>query len=81
MCRRCRPTPGGSAETTKLEKRMDDGFPPRKCQVLNITTKRNIIHHPYNVHRHTLEVADSAKYLGVHIHKNIRWNHDIDQVV
>jgi hypothetical protein len=23
---------------------------------------------------------DSSKYLGVHIHKNMRWNHHIDQV-
>jgi hypothetical protein len=55
-------------------------FHPKKCQVLNITTKRNRIRHPYNIHEHTLEVVDSAKYLGVHIHKNMRWNHHIDQV-
>jgi hypothetical protein len=56
-------------------------FHPKKCQVLNITTKRNIIRRPYNIHGHTLEAVDSENHLGVHIHKNMRWNHRIDQVV
>ncbi|KAK3083817.1 hypothetical protein FSP39_003606 [Pinctada imbricata] len=55
-------------------------FHPKKCQVLNITAKRKIIHHPYKIHGHTLEVVDSAKYLGIHIHRNLKWNHHIDQV-
>jgi hypothetical protein len=43
-------------------------FYPKKCQVLiNITSKRNIISHKYNIHGHTLEVVDSAKYLGRNI--------------
>ena len=53
---------------------------PKKCQVLNITNKRNITHYDYNIHGHTLEVMDSAKYLGVHIHKSLKWNHHINQV-
>ena len=39
-------------------------FHPKKCQVLNITNKRKLITHPYNIHGHTLDVVDSAKYLG-----------------
>jgi hypothetical protein len=55
-------------------------FHPKKCQVLNITNKRKIISYQYIIHGHTLEVVDSAKYLGVHIHKSLKWNHHIDQV-
>ena len=55
-------------------------FHPKKCQVLNITNKRKVITHPYSIHGHTLDVVDSAKYLGVHIHKSLKWNHHIDQV-
>jgi hypothetical protein len=44
------------------------------------TNKRNIISHQYQIHGHTLEVVDSAKYIGVHIHKSLKWNHHIDQV-
>jgi hypothetical protein len=49
-------------------------FHPKKCQVTNITSKRNIISHKYNIHGHTLEVVDSAKYLGLNIHKSLKWN-------
>jgi hypothetical protein len=57
-------------------------FYPKKCQVLNIKTRETqyIICHSYTIHGHTLEVVNSTKYPGVHIHKNIRWNHYIDQV-
>ena len=47
-------------------------FHPKKCQVTNITSKRNIISHKYNIHGHTLEVVDSAKYLGLSIHKSLK---------
>jgi hypothetical protein len=33
-------------------------FHPKKCQVTNITSKRNIISHKNNIHGHTLEVVD-----------------------
>jgi hypothetical protein len=49
-------------------------FHPKKCQVTNITSKRNIISHKYNIHGHTLEVVDSANYLGLNIHKSLKWN-------
>jgi molybdopterin biosynthesis enzyme MoaB len=45
-----------------------------KCQITNITSKRNIISHKYNIHGHTLEVVDSANYLGLNIHKSLKWN-------
>jgi hypothetical protein len=55
-------------------------FHPKKYQILNNTNKRKIISHQYQIHGHTREVVDSAKYLGVHIHKSLKWNHHIDQV-
>ena len=54
-------------------------FHHKKCHVINITSKRNIISHKYNIHGHTLEVVDSAKYLGLDIHKSLKWNDHIDE--
>ena len=56
-------------------------FHPKKCHVINITSKRNIIIHKYNIHGHTLEVVDSAKYLGLNIHKSLKWNDHINQMI
>ena len=39
-------------------------FHPKKSQVPYITNKRKVITHPYIIHGHTLDVVDSAKYLG-----------------
>ena len=53
-------------------------FHPQKCQVIHITTKHNTIKHPYNIHGHNLPETDTAKYLGVHIHKTLNWNTHIN---
>ena len=55
-------------------------FHPQKCQVMHITNKRKPIKVPYNIHGHTLEEVDSAKYLGLNIHKTLNWNLHIDTV-
>ena len=55
-------------------------FHPQKCQVLHVTNKKKIFKIPYNIHGHTLEEADSAKYLGVNIHHNLTWNPHIQKV-
>ena len=55
-------------------------FHPQKCQVMHITNKRKPIKVPYNIHEHTLEEVDSAKYLGLNIHKTLNWNLHIDTV-
>jgi acetylornithine/succinyldiaminopimelate/putrescine aminotransferase len=39
-------------------------FHLKKCQVTNITSKRNIISHKNNIHGHTLEVVDYTLSLG-----------------
>ena len=55
-------------------------FHPQKCQVVHVTNKKKIIKKPYIIHNHILEEVDSAKYLGVHIHKNLSWNHHINSI-
>ena len=56
-------------------------FHPQKCQILHITNKRHPIQQPYNIHGHILEVVETAKYLGVNIHRTLTWNTHISQVV
>jgi len=56
-------------------------FHPQKCQILNITNKRTPIKYQYSIHGHNLETVDSAKYLGVHIHRQLNWNTHIDKIV
>ena len=55
-------------------------FHPSKCQLLRITNKRRPNVSVYNIHGHNLEAGDSAKYLGVTIHKSLRWNQHIDTI-
>lgn len=44
-------------------------FHPSKCQLLRVTNKRKPVTNSYNIRGHKLDVVDSAKYLGVTIHK------------
>lgn len=55
-------------------------FHPSKCQLLRVTNKRKPVTNSYNIRGHKLDVVDSAKYLGVTIHKNLRWNEHIDNI-
>ena len=55
-------------------------FHPQKCQILHFTNKRKVVDMPYNIHGHVLEVVDTAKYLGIHLHKGLKWNHHIGEV-
>ena len=55
-------------------------FHPQKCQVLHITNRRSPLREPYNIHGHVLEEVDSAKYLGVNIHRTLNWNTHINAV-
>ena len=55
-------------------------FHPQKCQLLRITSKRNIIKHNYNIHGHILEEVDAAKYLGVTLHQSLSWNTHIRNI-
>ena len=53
-------------------------FHPQKCQIIHVTSKRSPIRQPYTIYGHTLEEVDSAKYLGINIHKTLKWNYNID---
>jgi hypothetical protein len=49
-------------------------FHPEKCNVLTVSRKRNIIKRDYILHGHQQEQVTSAKYLGVTISSDLRWN-------
>ena len=55
-------------------------FHPEKCEIINITRKRNIYHHPYTLHGHRLKHVERTKYLGVTITRDFRWNLHIDNI-
>ena len=55
-------------------------FNPNKCQVLRITRKRNPIIHNYTLHDRILDCPDTAKYLGVHLSKDLSWNCHINAI-
>ena len=55
-------------------------FHPKKCQVLHVTNKRNIIKASCNIHGHILEETDTAKYRRVNNHPKLSWNHHIQKV-
>ena len=56
-------------------------FHPAKCQVLRVTNNRNPIDGKYNIHGHPLENVGSAKYLGVHIDKNLNFKTPVNATV
>ena len=53
-------------------------FQPDKCTIVSVTQKRKTILHTYQLHGHTLEKADSAKYLGITIQNNLKWDKHIN---
>ena len=71
-------------DLTKLEKweqTWQMKFHPDKCQVLTITRKKEPIHFDYVLHGHKLEHVQTAKYLGVTISHDMRWNTHVDIIV
>ena len=55
-------------------------FHPDKCQVLSITRKREPVTFDYHLHNKKLENVKSAKYLGVTLSEDMRWNQHIDNI-
>ena len=51
-----------------------------KCQVLKISRKRVKIEHNYTIHKHSLKETKSAKYLGVTIDNELKWNEQTQMV-
>ena len=46
----------------------------QKCHVLQVTHKQNPVVHNYTLLDEVLETVDSAKYLGVTVTSDLRWN-------
>jgi hypothetical protein len=55
-------------------------FHSDKCQVLAITKKKTTIKKNYNLHDHTLEHVPSAKYLGVTITSDLKWESHVTNI-
>ena len=54
-------------------------FHPQKCQLLRITRNKSPVKASYVIHGHTLAETDTAKYLGVSLHRHSSWSpHVID---
>ena len=57
-------------------------FNTEKCEVLRISSKRkNIIASiPYSIHGTALRTVDEAKYLGVTIHRTLKWKPHVNNI-
>ena len=49
-------------------------FHPQKCQLLQITRNKSPVKASYVIHGHTLAETDTAKYLGVSLHRHSSWS-------
>ena len=55
-------------------------FDADKCEVILITTKKNSIIYPYQIHQTTFRSTDQAKYLGVTITPDLSWKCHIGNI-
>jgi hypothetical protein len=55
-------------------------FHPDKCSVLSVTKKKQPIQHNYILHYHILESVSSAKYLGITVQSNLKWDKYINNI-
>ena len=51
-----------------------------KCNVLRVTRRHTPLIYNYKIHGHYLNVVDSAKYLGVHLSNDLRWNEHVNNI-
>lgn len=62
------------------EQKWDMQFHPDKCTTLPVTRGKRPQHFDYSLHNHTLETVKNAKYLGVTISNDLKWERHINQV-
>jgi hypothetical protein len=55
-------------------------FHPDKCQVISFTRNHNPTLHKYTLHNCEISHTDTARYLGITISKDLRWNRHINQI-
>ena len=55
-------------------------FNTDKCHVLRVTRKQNPIICDYTLHGKVLETVVSAKYLGVTLARDLRWNRHVENI-
>jgi hypothetical protein len=55
-------------------------FHPDKCSVLPVTKKKQPIQHNYILHNHILESVGSAKYIGIAVQSNLKWDKHINDI-
>ena len=55
-------------------------FHPDKCTKLTVSQKKHTFNHDYILHNHTLESVTSAKYLGITLQSNLKWNLHCDNI-
>lgn len=55
-------------------------FNASKCQTLQVTNKKVPIPAVYTIHDQVLEVVNSAKYLGVHLDSQLKFNTHVDAI-
>ena len=49
-------------------------FHPQKCQLLRITRNKSPVKASYVIHGHRLAETDTAKYIGVSLHRHSTWS-------
>ena len=62
------------------EKTWEMHFNPSKCHVMHISRAHNPIQTQYVLHGQVLEAVDHAKYLGLEISHDLKWNHHVQNV-
>ena len=55
-------------------------FHPDKCNVLTISCNKTSVKFNYCLHGHVLKVVDKAKYLGVTISEDLKWESHINNI-
>ena len=62
------------------ESQWDMEFNPHKCQVVRVTTAKEVINTMYTLHGQILEVVTSARYLGMDISRGLTGNSHIERI-